>query len=88
MFCYQCGKKIADNSKFCRYCGSAVDEVEETEETGDIQTAPETISGNGIDEEESSADGDLEEYAPAITCSVEGHTIAFSSRYLHENFMK
>ncbi len=81
MFCYQCGKKIADNSKFCRYCGSAVDEVEETEETDDIQTEPETISGNDIDEEKSSDDEGLEEYAPAITCAVEGQTIAFSSRY-------
>lgn len=81
MFCYQCGKRIADNSKFCRYCGNAVDEGEETEETDDIQTEPETISGNDIDEEESSDDEGLEEYAPAITCSVEGQTIAFSSRY-------
>jgi len=25
MYCSKCGKKIPENSKFCRYCGGAID---------------------------------------------------------------
>lgn len=32
MFCKECGKKIALNSKFCRFCGSKVEPEEEKEE--------------------------------------------------------
>ena len=26
MFCIKCGKQIADGSKFCPYCGAAINE--------------------------------------------------------------
>lgn len=39
MYCKKCGKQIADNSKFCKYCGTLVDESLETDSTNDsIQT--------------------------------------------------
>lgn len=32
MYCKNCGKEISDNSKFCRWCGFAIDETIKTEE--------------------------------------------------------
>lgn len=33
MYCKQCGKQIADDSKFCRYCGSTQDEPSVSQES-------------------------------------------------------
>ena len=31
MYCKHCGKEIADDSKFCRYCGKAQDSTNEVQ---------------------------------------------------------
>ena len=32
MFCSQCGKEIADNSKFCPECGKAIETIDDDED--------------------------------------------------------
>lgn len=50
MYCKNCGQKIADNSKFCSYCGSRQDELEKSEKIengkGKILNTKEEILGN------------------------------------------
>ena len=33
MYCKNCGKEIADDSKFCQYCGTAQQQVQVNEPT-------------------------------------------------------
>ncbi len=41
MFCEQCGKEIADNSKFCSGCGAKTAPVESVEPINEPESAPE-----------------------------------------------
>ena len=38
MYCPKCGKQIADNSKFCEYCGAPVAKRKENRKKGYLKT--------------------------------------------------
>ncbi len=52
MICNKCGAEIADNSKFCEYCGAELEAVEETapvaEETPMVEEVPKKKKGGKI----------------------------------------
>ncbi len=56
MFCIHCGKEIPDESKFCQYCGNALEQVTAPEQRNEPfpdtqqlhQTQPQTIQPNVV----------------------------------------
>ena len=38
MFCKNCGKQISDDSRFCRYCGTLVEELEDVNIENNVKT--------------------------------------------------
>jgi RNA polymerase subunit RPABC4/transcription elongation factor Spt4 len=42
-FCSNCGKKISVDSKFCRFCGSKIEDLETTNQTSEIKSIENTV---------------------------------------------
>ena len=38
MFCKNCGKQISNDSRFCRYCGTLVEELEDVNIENNVKT--------------------------------------------------
>lgn len=51
MFCKNCGKQISEDSRFCRYCGTLVEEIEEGKIESNTKTAVQNQVIESIKEE-------------------------------------